>query len=145
MFRLFSEASAVLLSWWKMSLKITRQLNSVSIIFSVSNGFCYCQNSSVKLFDYFMLFYFKCHSIIVSLQVKLASWFFLGVLLHYQIEHTKNPSSPDLKTNMPLLLRSLFIVGLLCEHFDCDEFGDHTVRELNIFIEIDTFVLYVLV
>jgi len=51
-----------------------------------------------------------------------------GLLVYLMMEHTKDSSNNVLETSRPMLLRSLFILGLVCEHFECEEFCEDVVR-----------------
>lgn len=63
-----------------------------------------------------------------------------GLLVYLTMEHTNNSSNSVLKTSQPMLLRSLFIIGLLCEHFECEEFDKDVVRR-----EVFLFILHQLI
>lgn len=58
-----------------------------------------------------------------------------GFLSSFMSEKYSDPNSPAFQSHRPMLLRSLFTVGLLCRHFDLDseEYGlkDKEVSRLD--------------
>ena len=54
----------------------------------------------------------------MTYMINMVYLFFLGFLLKIRNELMKSAATPQLKSNGPLLQRSLFTLGLLCKHFD---------------------------